>query len=328
MAQIAGGVAPTLSLGGLVIAVQRRPAEFARTLTLLAVVRNLLAQDRYASLRDVFYRDVALYGTQAVSDGVVSRVAAALGVRREVLHVHPAARGLAVGRLRWTSLGRVHDASVAAQGVPIGPVLADVATDAAFVLVVEKECVFSRMVAARFHERHDAVLITGRGYPDENTLRLCNELSLLDVPMWALVDCDPYGVDIYLDYVAGRATQLANAKRDPMAGFLRSPRLQWLGVTPVDVEMLHVPAHRRLPLSARDLRKLTALGKHPAVVADAHLAGQIARMRRADFKVEIQGVASDGAPGAQQSRDGDNVEAFVAAKLGLPAAHSSPSPES
>ena len=45
----------------------------------------------------------------------------------------------------------------------------------------------------------------GKGYPDVKTLEVLHDIciALPDIPFFALVDADPYGVDILLTYAVG-----------------------------------------------------------------------------------------------------------------------------
>jgi len=83
----------------------------------------------------------------------------------------------------------------------------------AFVLVVEKECVFHRLVEDGVHERARCAVVTGKGMPDlaarAATWRITAAFSC---PAVALTDCNPSGLSVALAYkLPCRATSLPSA---------------------------------------------------------------------------------------------------------------------
>uniref|UniRef100_A0A0E0KJ46 DNA topoisomerase (ATP-hydrolyzing) n=1 Tax=Oryza punctata TaxID=4537 RepID=A0A0E0KJ46_ORYPU len=104
----------------------------------------------------------------------------------------------------------------------------DVVSVADYILVVEKETVFQRLANDKF-------------------LRYLVEQ--LHLPVYCLVDADPYGFDILATYKFG-SLQLAYD-----ANFLRVPDIRWLGVFTSDFEDYCLPDCCLLHLSSEDRRK-------------------------------------------------------------------------
>lgn len=79
-------------------------------------------------------------------------------------------------------------------------------TTAQFVLVVEKETVFKRLITDDIFSRigYRCLLVTGRGQGDFS-LRMClNRIaSECRIPIYGLFDADPYGIEILLTYKCG-----------------------------------------------------------------------------------------------------------------------------
>ncbi|EHA8587645.1 hypothetical protein COCNU_scaffold002867G000090 [Cocos nucifera] len=69
--------------------------------------------------------------------------------------------------------------------------------------------VFQRLANDKFCERNHCIVITGRGYPDVPTRRFLHHIvEQLHLPVYCLVDSDPYGFDILTTYRFG--SMLAN----------------------------------------------------------------------------------------------------------------------
>lgn len=70
-----------------------------------------------------------------------------------------------------------------------------------FVLVIEKDAVFQKLLEENCCRALRCILVTGKGYPDVATRMLVKMLSeKMDLPVYILVDADPFGVDIMLIY--------------------------------------------------------------------------------------------------------------------------------
>ncbi|XP_052736343.1 meiotic recombination protein SPO11-1 isoform X2 [Vigna angularis] len=75
----------------------------------------------------------------------------------------------------------------------------------------------------------------------------------LRLPVYCLVDCDPYGFDILTTYRFGSMQMAYDTKH------LRVPEIRWLGAFPSDSERYFVPKQCILPLTAEDKRKVEAM---------------------------------------------------------------------
>ena len=126
---------------------------------------------------------------------------------------------------------------------------ASISTDARYVLVVEKDAIFQRLLAdnvfrycgpgilvtvRRFltsESSNSMILHQGKGYPDIATRQFLRILSRTcpSLPIHALVDADPYGLDIFLVYKYG-------SKKSPRA-HLDCPAINLLGLLPSELSL-------------------------------------------------------------------------------------------
>ncbi|XP_042886829.1 meiotic recombination protein SPO11-like isoform X2 [Penaeus japonicus] len=238
--------------------------------------------------RDVFYENVWLYGTQSTLDRAAEDLSRLLGVPRRGLHLTATGKGLVAGSLAYTTHdGTTIDVSQAQQGMLVPECvqgLSGVASEARYILVVEKDATFQKLVEAQFHRSFGpAVFITGKGYPDLLTRQLVFRLwAELRVPVLALTDADPYGLHIAAIYKFGSL-----AREEPG---LAVPSLAWLGVLPSDLPALQLPAHALLPLTPTDHGKLATLAAHPLVSKCPAWLQQIHDQQKSGYKAEIQSL--------------------------------------
>ena len=119
--------------------------------------------------RDLFYTDVKLFVDQAESDGVLDDVATMLGCTRSNLHVVASDKGLVVGRVQFEEDGDYIDCRKLGVGGKAIPPYTDkienIASDAEFILLVEKEAAYMRLAEDRFYNRYPCIIITAKGTP-------------------------------------------------------------------------------------------------------------------------------------------------------------------
>ena len=193
-----------------------RARKYSLILLTLQKVWRLLETNAFATKREIYYESVNEYESQGDVDSAVGIISAMLGIPRLHLHVLATSKGLVAGSLTMTMAGGDADddqSRVDCRGTTTGELVPqDVSasalrleSDCEYVLVVEKDATFQRLLDEGFADAlGPGVLVTGKGVPDLNTRQLVHRLwSELAVPVMALVDADPWGVDIMLTYRFG-----------------------------------------------------------------------------------------------------------------------------
>ena len=129
------------------------------------------------------------------------------------------------------------------------------------------------------------ILVTGKGWPDINTRQFLHRLST-DLPhlnFVALVDGDPYGIEIFLGYKYG-SLKMAYWP-EPLA----LPKLQWIGVFPSEFPKLQDSLK---DLSQRDKKRVEALLKRPYMTEDVE--NELRIMQASGKKAEIEDLECPG----------------------------------
>ncbi|GAA0170283.1 endodeoxyribonuclease [Lithospermum erythrorhizon] len=227
-------------------------------LRVLLIVQQLLQENRHASKRDIYYMHPSVFKDQSVVDHAINGISILLECSRHHLHVVSVGNGLVMGWLRFSEAGRIFDCISSpntAQPIPVNVEdVKDLITVAQYILVVEKESVFQRLSNDQFCKTNRCIVMTGRGYPDVSTRRFLHLLvGKLHLPVYCLVDCDPYGFDILSIYRFGSLQMAYDAK------FLRVPEIRWLGAFPSDAEKYCLPQQCLLPLTTEDKTRMEAL---------------------------------------------------------------------
>jgi hypothetical protein len=101
--------------------------------------------------------------------------------------------------------------------------------EAKFVLHVEKDTVWGRFNEDRFWEKHNCILTEGSGQPPRGVRRLLRRLNEeLGLPIYCLLDCDPWGHYIYSVIKQGSISLAFESER------LAIPNAKFLGVRAKD----------------------------------------------------------------------------------------------
>ena len=316
------GVCTVVDAGGAEPAVERvrlTPQSARHFATIMAVI-NLLHKRAVAGTlpcmqRDLFYTlKNRLVGEPWGEDGVteqdvkkaVQKISRMLHVPREDLGVQCSGKGLVRGPLEvfrddgtWTSCrttdfsigGDLHEIADMQFRTPPG------SAPACCVLVVEKETVFRRAVAAGLDRKRrrgtrlpaGCIVITGKGYPDHATRAFLHGLhaAFPRLKIFGLCDYNPDGVAILSTYRWGYAKDGSNAQ---CWGPRHAVPLAYLGVHAAHIADAggHLPAGQAL--TGRDLSLLGTLAADSPVAGDAAWAGEVAAMADGNVKYEIEDV--------------------------------------
>ena len=166
--------------------------KFVCMLVALSRSHRLVVNNHCITKRDLFYSEVRFFGEQKRSDQVLEDLSAMLCVPRNVLRVVSAQKGEMAGRVWYFLDGeRVECDLLEGCGVLVPTddrKVRNLGSSAKFVLVVEKEATFQRLVEDKFHTSNECVLLTGKGFPDVGTLLILKKLSELKIPIYGLFD--------------------------------------------------------------------------------------------------------------------------------------------
>jgi len=284
----------------------RTARAFAQTMKLLALSKQLVDTDEFATKREAYYVAKAWgdcrFEEQSASDAILDdleALAARDGVTREALGFFPESHGGSVAglltiidetpegielRVDLTRLGR------GAYTVPRDPAPLRFESEAELVLVIETGGMFQRLASHRFWERIPCILVEMGGVPTRATRRFVGQLNeRLDLPVYCFTDCDPYGfANIYRTLKAGSG----NAAHT--SGIYAVPEAHFLGVTPEDIKEFGLEDATR-PLEAVDIKRAEdALKNDPFFRAHPRWVAAIEQLLSMGVRAEQQALAKWG----------------------------------
>jgi len=221
---------------------------FAQTLRMMTLSKLLVETDDHATKRDAYYQSKnwaeAKFDDQAESDSVMDDIEAMFSVRgvsREQLRFVPEEHGGAVaGELvvidRDYDTGEPIEIDCTRFGSGAYTVPSDVEhlefkTKAKFILAIETGGVFDRLNRHKYWDRANCILVAMGGVPTRACRRFIRRLSeAKKLPVYAFVDCDPYGIaNIY------RTLKVGSGNAAHINRFFCVPNATFLGVMPQDI---------------------------------------------------------------------------------------------
>ncbi|XP_030277988.1 meiotic recombination protein SPO11 isoform X3 [Sparus aurata] len=253
---------------------------------------RLVQSNSYATKRDIYYNNTQLFGSQKTVDGIVDDISCMLKVPRRSLHVFATSKGLISGDLCYIEEDGTridcHSSSAAVAVSSNIDGIRNIVSCAKFVLIVEKDATFQRLLDDDFCTKlSPCIIITGKGVPDVNSRLMVRKLwDTLHIPIFALVDADPHGIEIMCIYKYGSVAMSFEAHS------LTVPSVMWLGLLPSDLQRLRVPADALIPLTSTDENKLTSLLKRPYLTSQPDWQKEMELMQQTKVKAEIQSLAA------------------------------------
>ncbi len=268
-------------------------ADLTRLMRVLEIVNELLIKDIHATKREIFYTDVKLFTEQKNSDKSIEDVAAMLYTTRNSTHIVASAKGVCVGRLRIRDRNDIIDLEgLGSGGWMISPMLDNIEiieSDAEFILVVEKDAAMIRLAEDRFWKKYPCIILTAKGAADIATRMFLKRLSKeLNLPVFSLVDSDPYGHYIHSVYLRG------SKRLSYESPFLATPNIKLLGVLTRDLDKYKIPEEVRLPMKPMDVKRTKELLKEDFVKKNKQWEIDLSLALKLKKKAEIQALSRHG----------------------------------
>ncbi|HEY0087478.1 MAG TPA: hypothetical protein VGB37_01470 [Candidatus Lokiarchaeia archaeon] len=268
-------------------------ADITRLIKTLEIVHELLTKNIHATKREIFYSDVKLFADQKNSDKSIEDSATMLYTTRNSTHIVAAPKGSCIGRLRIRDRTDIIDLEgLGSGGWTISPLLDNIEileSDAEFILVIEKDAAFMRFAEARFWKRYPCILLTAQGVGNVAVRMFLKRLSKeLNLPVFTLVDSDPYGHYIHSVYLRG------SKRLSYESPFLATPNIKLLGVLTRDLDAYNIPKEVRLTMTKMDIKRTKDLLNEDFVKKNKNWEKDLQLALKLQVKAEIQAFSSHG----------------------------------
>ncbi|MHA1377966.1 MAG: hypothetical protein ACTSRG_06255 [Candidatus Helarchaeota archaeon] len=269
-------------------------SDATRLIAIMNTVNEILEKDKHMTKREVYYTNVELFlKDQKNSDKNIEDLATLLRTIRNSTHIVAGTKGIAIGKLKIRDSGDVIDLErLGTGGWGISPFLDKVEiveSDAEFILVVEKEAALIRLTEEKFWRDYPCIILTAKGQPDVATRMFLRRLSKeLGLPVFSLVDSDPYGHYIHSVYLRG------SKKLSYESPFLATPGIKLLGVLSQDLDIYGIPDSCKIQMTDADISRIDDMLKENFVRKNARWVQDLENMKKTNTKAEIQSLSAKG----------------------------------
>ncbi|KRX80040.1 Meiotic recombination protein SPO11 [Trichinella sp. T6] len=263
---------------------------FPIVLCLLSESYSLLRNSQYCTKRNLYYKHRYLFRSEGDLDRAIKAICKILVTPRYKLNILSSPKGLVLGDL-VLQLGSTE--IVDCNSISTIPTRSDefqvLTTSATFILIVEKDSIFEKLAMEKANSvLRSAILITAKGYPDFPTRLFLRKLyDYLKLPMFALMDADPCGIEIFLTYKYGPM----NVSYESGVNVLL-PWMKWIGVYPSEISSLNLSDTQKLKLGIRERNLIYSLLNRFEASGDHFLISQLHELNKIGCKVEIEAICS------------------------------------
>ena len=274
--------------------------KFMQTFLVAGACKELLESGKTTSIRDLFYmtkhtikgHKENTFDDQVESDPIIEDLEVGLDALREELHLFAAKRGSMVGPMVIVDTGDEIDLSrMGSGGWSIPSITEDYAiefkkNEAEYVLLVEKEAVWHRLNEDKFWKKHKCILVTGEGQATRGVRRILQRMANeLKLPIYVLVDNDPWGLYIYSVVKQGSISLAYESMR------MAVPKARFLGLRTRDFKKFKLSDDVKIELEKEDITRAKQMLAYPWFEAK-QWQEEISDLLEAGFKMEIEALSN------------------------------------
>lgn len=274
---------------------------YMQTMLVAEGARRLIVQGKTTSLRGMYYLlKHTIEGTreetfedQEESDGVIEDLEVAIEALREELHVYAKNAGAMVGEITLVDSGDTIDCTRMGSGGYSIPSIVEPEViqfqkcNAKFILHVEKDTVWRRFNEDKFWRKHKCILTHGGGQPPRGVRRLLYRMhNELNLPVYCLLDNDPWGYYIYSVIKQGSINLAYESKR------MAIPDARYLGLRSKDFEACGLSNSVKIELNDADRKRARQIARYPWFAHKKAWQQEIQQLLDNGFKLEVEALIS------------------------------------
>ena len=269
--------------------------KFMQTFLVADKCRELIGSNKTITIRQMYYMSKhTVKGTnentfedQSESDPIIEDLEVGVDALREELHLYANKRGLVAGPLTVNDTGDEIDLTRMGRGgwgIPSiceSDVLQFKKCKAEFVLLVEKVAVWQRLNEDRFWQKNNCILMTSEGQAARGVRRLLQRFATeLKLPVYVLVDNDPWGLYIYSVLKQGSINLAYESMR------MAVPNVRFIGMSASDYEKFKLTSAVEIKLTKEDIARAEQMKAYPWF-QDKKWQKEIDGILKNGFKMEV-----------------------------------------
>jgi DNA topoisomerase-6 subunit A len=276
--------------------------KFMQTFLVSDACKELIDSGKTTSIRDLYYITKHTIGDtkqntfeeQDESDPVIEDLEVALDALREELHLFASRKGSMVGPITIRDSGdtidlrRMGSGGWAVPSIVEENVIEFVRHEAKYILLIEKDAVWTRFNEDKFWKRQKCIILQGGGQPPRGVRRLVQRLhSELKLPVYVLVDNDPWGFYIYSVMKQGSINLAYESMR------MAVPDARFIGLSSFDKMTFKLPSNVAIKMDDGDVSRAKQMLAYPWFQAK-QWQDEIQEMVKSGQKFELEALSRRG----------------------------------
>jgi DNA topoisomerase-6 subunit A len=246
--------------------------KFMQTFLISDACKELVESGKTTSIRDLYYITKHTIGEtrqntfeeQDESDPIIEDLEVALDSLREELHLFASRKGSMVGPVTIRDSGDTIDLRRMGSGGWAVPSIVEENIvqigkhEARYILLIEKDAVWSRFNEDKFWKREKCIIIQGGGQPPRGVRRMVQRLHAeLKLPVYVLVDNDPWGFYIYSVMKQGSINLAYESMR------MAVPSARFVGLSSFDKAKYQLPMNVAIKMDDGDVARARQMLAYP-----------------------------------------------------------------
>jgi DNA topoisomerase-6 subunit A len=276
--------------------------KFMQTFLVSEACKELIDSGKTTSIRDLYYMTKHALGEtrqntfeeQDESDPIIEDLEVAIDSLREELHLFASRKGTMVGPITVRDSGDTIDLRRMGSGGWGVPSIVEENIiqfgkhEAKYVLLVEKDAIWSRFNEDKFWQRQKCIIVHGGGQPPRGVRRIVQRLHTeLKLPVYVLVDNDPWGFYIYSVLKQGSINLAYESMR------MAVPDARFIGLSSFDKDRYELPANVAIKMNDQDESRAKQMLAYPWFQAK-QWQREIQEMVRSGQKFELEALSRRG----------------------------------
>jgi DNA topoisomerase-6 subunit A len=276
--------------------------KFMQTFLVSDACKELIESGKTTSIRDLYYITKHTIGEtkqntfeeQDESDPIIEDLEVSLDALREELHLFASRKGSMVGPITIRDSGDTIDLRRMGSGGWAVPSIVEENViqfgkhEAKYVLLIEKDAVWTRFNEDKYWRREKCIIVQGGGQPPRGVRRLVQRLhSELKLPVYVLVDNDPWGFYIYSVMKQGSINLAYESMR------MAVPDARFVGLSSFDKLTYQLPANVAIKMDEGDVSRARQMLAYPWFQAK-QWQQEIQEMVKSGVKFELEALSRRG----------------------------------
>jgi len=274
--------------------------KFVQTIEAAALAKELIDVNKHLSLREAFYRmkrtlpdsNINLVDEQTESNDAIEDLELISSSSREQLHINANKMGSVAGKVVIEDKGDTVDWSkLGSGGWAIPSNVEDIIfkkVNAKFIIYMEKAAEWERLHEDKVWEKLSCIIMSSQGQATRGVRRLLQRLNQeFKLPVYILVDGDPWGVYIYSVIKYGSISLAHISER------LALPDAKLLGLTADDVINYDLKKHL-IKFEEVDKKRLEQVKNYDWFKDNKEWQRQFKLWKELNGKVELAALSSKG----------------------------------